>query len=131
MTGGRHLGGANQTVRTVGTRLAGHWINDAGTVIELLAHDDGRVSGSIRFGADGHYYRPHAFRGTSVTRPGSREGVVGTILDWPIAEATVVWCGEVDDRGQMLSTYLLTASGPGGPGEWTAAAGGGAFRRMT
>lgn len=112
----------------VDCKPTGRWVNERGTVIDLMRHPDGRVTGTVRFAADGTSYRPYEMRGTCVVRPGGRSGVVGTLLEWPSPKSVTVWCGEIDEEG-IMTTFLLAASGPSF--EWAAAAGGVSFRRST
>lgn len=109
--------------------LGGRWVNDGGTAIVLVSHDDGRVSGTIRFGSDGTTYKPYHLRGTVVVRPGGGRGIVGTMPGWPLASTATVWFGELDGSGDVLSTKLLLADCSMGPIDWEAATGGGMFRR--
>lgn len=113
----------------VGTDLSGRWANDGGTVIDLVCHGDGRVSGSIRFGSDGTAYKPYPMRGRVVVRPDGGRGIVGTIPGWPLASAATVWFAELDVEGRELSTKLLLAEGPDAPVDWEAVSGGVVFRR--
>lgn len=110
--------------------LVGRWINDGGTVIDLHDHDDGRMTGSVRFASDGASFRPHDIRGTKVDRPDGRIGIMGTVLDWPEKATVNVWFGELDPGTGILTTRLLFASGAAPAVEWETAAGGAAFRRV-
>ena len=111
--------------------LSGRWLNDGGTVIALMSHDDGRVSGTIRFGCDGSTYKPYQLRGTEVVRPdGGGRGIVGTMPGWPLASTLTVWFGELDPTGTNLFTKLLVAEGCAPAIDWDAAAGGAMFRRL-
>jgi hypothetical protein len=108
----------------------GRWVNDGGTVIELVCHEDGRLSGTIRFGSDGTAYKPHQLRGTCVKRPGGRRGIVGTVAGWPQPSSVTVWCGELGSDGTTLTTSLFMAAGPGPTLDWETATGGTEFRRF-
>lgn len=114
----------------VTSTLAGRWINAGGTVIALVSHPDGRVSGTIRFGSDGTVYRPYYLRATVVRRPGGERGIVGTMPGWPLSSVTSVWLGELDAMGDTLSTKLLLADGAVPSIDWERATGGAVFRRM-
>ena len=108
----------------------GRWVNDGGTVIDLVCHEDGRLSGTIRFGSDGTAYKPHQLRGTCVERPGGRRGIVGTVAGWPQASSMTVLAGELGPDGATLSTSLFMAAGPGPALDWETASGGTEFRRF-
>jgi hypothetical protein len=116
--------------QTSDLRPTGRWINDGGTVIDLMCHDDGRLSGTIRFGSDGTAYKPHHLRGTYVERPDGHSGIVGTVAGWPQASSVTVWCGELGPDGTSLVTSLFMAAGPGPALDWDTATGGTVFRRF-
>lgn len=107
----------------------GRWVNEGGTVIDLVSHPDGRVSGTIRFAADGTTYKPYQLRGMIVYRTEGGRGIVGTVPGWPVQTAATVWLGEFDAEGTTLSTKLLMADGPDPSVDWEAATGGTVFRR--
>ncbi len=109
---------------------SGRWVNEGGTVIDLVCHEDSRLSGTIRFGSDGTAYKPHQLRGTCVERPGGRRGIVGTVGGWPQPSSVTVWCGELSPDGTTLSTSLFMAAGPGPALDWDTATGGTVFRRF-
>ena len=109
--------------------LAGRWLNDGGTAIMLVLHDDGRISGTIRFGSDGTTYRPYHLRGTVVLRPDGGRGIVGTMPGWPLASASAVWFGELDSSGETLSTKLLLADASIPAIDWETETGGAVFHR--
>ncbi len=109
----------------------GRWVNDGGTVIDLVYHPDGRVSGTIRFASDGTTYKPYQLRGTVIYRAEGGRGVVGTVPGWPVQSAATVWLGELDSDGATLSTKLLMADGPDPSIDWEAATGGAVFHRAT
>lgn len=110
--------------------LGGRWLNDGGTAIVLVSHDDGRVSGTIRFGSDGTVYKPYHLRGAVVVRPDGGRGIVGTMPGWPLASTATVWFGQLDGSGQILSTKLLLADASIPVIDWEAATGGAEFRRV-
>ena len=111
--------------------LSGRWLNEGGTVIALVSHDDGRVSGTIRFGCDGSAYKPYQLRGTEVVRPdGGGRGIVGTMPGWPLASALTVWFGELEAAGGRLLTKLLLADADSPAVDWETATGGSVFQRM-
>jgi hypothetical protein len=91
--------------------LSGRWVNDLGTVIDLRSHADGRVSGTVKFGATGASYQLYPLKGTCVLRPDGQRGIVGTVPGWPQPSSLTVWCGELDTDGSVLSTKLLSAAG--------------------
>lgn len=109
--------------------LAGRWVNDGGTTIMLVSHDDGRVSGTVRFGSDGTTYKPYHLRGTVVVRPDGGRGIVATLTGWPRASACTVWFGELAASGEVLSTKLLLADASLPAIDWETETGGAAFRR--
>lgn len=92
--------------------LSGRWVNGSGTVIDLRSHDDGRVSGTVKFGATGASYQLYPLKGTCVVRPDGQRGIVGTVPGWPQPSSITVWCGELDTDGAVLSTRLLSAGEP-------------------
>ncbi len=110
---------------------SGRWVNDGGTVIDLVTHPDGRVSGTIRFASDGIRYKPYQLRGTIIYRAEGRRGIVGTVPGWPVHSAATVWLGEFDSDGTTLSTKLLMADGPDPSVDWEVATGGTVFHRAT
>lgn len=110
--------------------LSGRWLNEGGTVIALVPHEDGRVSGTIRFGCDGSAYKPYVLRATEVVRPDGGRGIVGTMPGWPSVSNLTVWFGELDARGDRLSTKLLLADAAHPALDWEAATGGAVFRRL-
>lgn len=110
-------------------KLGSHWVNDRGTAIELVGHDDGRVTGTIRLASDGTAYKPYVLRGTVVVRPEGDSGVVATLLGWPLVSAATVWVGELDPTGTVLTTRLLVADGSVPAIDWEPAMGGSVFRR--
>ena len=109
--------------------LGGRWINEGGTVIDLRSHDDGRLSGTIRFDADGTTYKPFELRGTSVVGADGRTGIVGTVPGWPHPASVTVWCGDLDSNEGVLATSLFSAAGPAPSDDWETVTGGTAFRR--
>lgn len=109
--------------------LGGRWVNDGGTAIVLVPHEDGRVSGTIRFGSDGFVYKPYHLRGSVVVRPDGGRGIVGTMPGWPLASTATVWFGQLDAGGDVLSTKLLLADASVPAIDWEAATGGAVFRR--
>ena len=109
--------------------LSGRWVNDGGTVIDLRAHPDGRVLGTVRFGGDGVTYQLFHLMGTSVERPDGNRGIVGTVAGWPQPSCVTVWCGELAVDGAVLSTKLLAAGAIAPPVDWDDATGGCDFRR--
>lgn len=118
----------------IGTDLSGRWVNgrwvnDGGTVIDLRSHDDGRVSGTVKFGAVGLSYQLFPLRGTCVIRPGGQRGIVGTVPGWPKPSSLIVWCGELDTEGSVLSTKLLSAGVEQPHAEWDGVCGGSEFHR--
>lgn len=110
--------------------ISGRWVNDGGTVIGLVAHEDGRVSGRIRFGSDGNAYKPYGLRGAVVVRPDGGRGIVGTMPGWPVASGSAVWFGELDQSGATLRTKLLVAAGLVPVADFEAIMGGTVFRRV-
>jgi hypothetical protein len=109
--------------------VGGRWVNDGGTVIDLRSHDDGRLSGTIRFAADGSSYKPFELRGTCVAGEDGHKRLVGTVPGWPHPSSMTVWCGDLDEAGALLDTTLLSAGGPPLEVDWETATGGTAFRR--
>jgi hypothetical protein len=109
--------------------LGGRWVNEGGTVIDLRSHDDGRLSGTIRFAADGTRYRTFELRGTRIKGSDGHAGIVGTVPGWPHPESVTVWCGDLDSAGGILATTLLSAGDPPLPLDWDSVAGGAQFRR--
>ena len=110
-----------------GNDLSGRWVNDGGTVIDLRSHADGRVSGTVKFApAAGISYQLYPLKGTCVVRPDGNRGIVGTVPGWPQPSSLMVWCGELDLEGSILSTKLLNAAGAGPDQGWDGVCGGGA-----
>jgi hypothetical protein len=109
--------------------LGGRWINDGGTVIDLRSHDDGRLSGTIRFAADGTTYKPFELRGTCIVGADGRAGIVGTVPGWPHPASVTVWCGDLDPSEGVMATKLLSAAGPAPSDDWETVTGGTDFRR--
>ena len=91
--------------------LAGRWVNESGTVMNLNIRSDGGMTGTVRFSTDGFIYRPYTLQGTTVDRDGSW-GLVAAVNGWPHQGALTVWCGELSPNGQELSFTLLQAAGP-------------------
>lgn len=118
-----------ESCNAVEPALAGRWLNDGGTAIVLVSHDDGRVSGTIRFGSDGTVYKPYHLRATVVLRPDGGRGIVGTMPGWPLASTATVWFGELDAAGDTLSTKLLLSDASLPTIDWEAETGGPVFRR--
>ena len=110
------------------SQIPGRWVNDGGTIIELSSHRDGRLSGTIRFGADGSAYKLYQLKGTSIVRPDGTCGIVGTLAGWPNPAVATVWFGELDPGRELLSTKLLSAAESFG-GDWDQSNGGTEFRR--
>ena len=120
---------ADGAAHATGSDLSGRWVNDEGTVIDLRSHDDGRVSGTVKFAAAGLSHRLFPLRGTSVVRPDGHRGIVGTVPGWPQPSSLMVWCGELDEEGSILSTRLLNAADTPSDREWDGACGGTDFYR--
>ncbi|HWE54356.1 MAG TPA: hypothetical protein VG435_02535 [Acidimicrobiales bacterium] len=112
-----------------GRDLDGRWVNPAGTVIHLVTHPDGRLSGSIRVVADGPSYNPHELRGTCVERPGGDRGIVATVPGWPGPAAAMVWCGDLSVDASQLITRVLVTGGPEARVDWEEVVGGATFTR--
>jgi hypothetical protein len=108
--------------------LAGRWVNESGTVINLETRGDGGLTGAVRFATDGAVYRPYTLQGTTVDRDGSW-GLVAAINGWPHQGALTVWCGELSPSGLELSFTLLQAAGPSSI-DLDEAIGGATFRRQ-
>jgi hypothetical protein len=98
-------------------------------VIDLRSHADGRVSGTVRFGTDGHTYKPYDMHGAFIPRPDGNQGIVGTVSGWPYPSSITVWLGEVDPGGDTLSTKLLSTAGAPPPQAWSSESGT-VFRRV-
>ena len=108
--------------------LAGRWVNESGTVMNLNVRGDGGITGTVRFSTDGAVYRPYTLQGTTVDRDGSW-GLVAAVNGWPHQGALTVWCGELSSNGEELSFTLLQAAGPTSI-DLDQAIGGATFRRL-
>lgn len=111
------------------TGIGGRWVNDAGSVLELELHDDGRVTGTLRLAGDGAAYRPHPLAGRYQQRPDGTQGVVGSAPGWPTGSTVTVWCGEIDPSEGTMATHWLAPIGPGTEPDWDRPLGGLVFRR--
>lgn len=117
--------------------LAGSWINDAGSVLDLRVHDDGRVSGTFRPGREARPRRAREVVGRYLA--GDRtakeaKGVVASVLGWPEPQSVTVWCGQLDLHAGLLRTEWLTArvgagAAPAAESDAGPPPGGAVFRR--
>lgn len=116
-------------VARVGSAVDGRWVNPSGTVIDLVTHPDGRLSGTIRVAADSPSYKPHELRGTCVERPEGQCGIVATVPGWPSPSSAMVWCGDLVGAEERLLTRVLVTGGPEARFDWAAVVGGSTFTR--
>lgn len=94
-----------------GPALAGRWVSEDGMVAEFLCHDDGRLSGHVRWNRDAPLYRPYEIVGTWLARPDGTLGMVGSVIGWPTKSTMTVWHGELEPGEGVLRTKWLSAGG--------------------
>lgn len=113
----------------LGSEVAGRWVNDGGSVLAVKVTSTGQIYGALRLAGDGFSYKPYRVLGTYLLRPEGEHGIVASVLGWPRPSSITVWCGQLSDGLDELSTRWLMASGPDGSLDWDDAIGGAMFRR--
>ena len=102
--------GSCETPSAATGSLAGKWINDSGSILDLRVDPDGRVTGTFRLASDGTSYLPYGVVGTCAERVSTQRGVVGSVKGWPSRGAVTVFCAEYDAVADVLVTTWLMSS---------------------
>lgn len=94
--------------------IAGAWVNQLGSRLELVVGADGRLLGTYHSGVgDGTVLRP--LSGWSEPPQPDGRGALGFTVRWPATRAVSVWAGHYDAAdGVIEATWLLVGETPPG-----------------
>ncbi len=117
--------------RDIARRITGHWRNQLGSSLELVADSTGHLSGRY-VSSVGHAPGAHPLTGyfDSSVEPGC--GLLGFAVTWHPAKSVTVWAGRYESSSDVISaTWVLAGTDPSHEGWEGMLLGHDSFRRST